>query len=135
MARDEAYVLDLCDDVLARQSLRQHRFPFLVGDRGHRLPVDAFYPDLALVIEYRERQHVTAHAFFDRKLTVSGVSRGIQRTQYDERRRRVLPANGIRLVELNVADFPNVGGRKLRRDSHEDLVVIRVKLATFLHPR
>lgn len=56
---DEAYIIDLCDRVLGLTALRQHRFDFLRGDRDRRgtcrkLPVDAFYPSLPLVIECRE---------------------------------------------------------------------------------
>ena len=63
--RDEEYILSLCDALLGRKPLRQHRFSFLLGDSGRRLPVDAFYSDLKLVIEYRERQHTEAVALFD----------------------------------------------------------------------
>jgi len=38
---DEEYILDLCDEVIGRRSLRQHRFFFLRGDSGRKLPVDA----------------------------------------------------------------------------------------------
>jgi hypothetical protein len=31
---DEAYVLDLCDEVLGDRGSRQHRFDWLVGTRG-----------------------------------------------------------------------------------------------------
>lgn len=55
--RDEAYIVDLCDELLGCRAQRQHRFPFLCGDSGRCLPVDAFYAGLNLVIEYRERQH------------------------------------------------------------------------------
>jgi hypothetical protein len=47
--RDEDYVKELCDRVLNRKGLRQHRFDFLLGDfgrngrAGHRLPVDAYF--------------------------------------------------------------------------------------------
>jgi hypothetical protein len=46
---DEAYVLDLCDEVLGEQGLRQHRFEWLLGDSGAagrrtRLPVDSYWP-------------------------------------------------------------------------------------------
>jgi hypothetical protein len=56
---DEAYVLDLCDSLLGKLSERQKLFDFLVGDPGRngmarRLPVDAFYPDLRIAIEYRD---------------------------------------------------------------------------------
>lgn len=38
---DESYVIDLCDEVLGIKASRQHKFDFLTGDTGHRLPVDA----------------------------------------------------------------------------------------------
>jgi hypothetical protein len=31
---DEAYVVDICDEILAEAALRQHRFRWLVGDPG-----------------------------------------------------------------------------------------------------
>lgn len=101
-SRDEDYVLDVCDQILNQKSLRQHRFDFLKGDTGRKLPVDAFYPKLKLVIEYRERQHTEAVKHFDKPhiMTVSGVDRGKQRTLYDERRRTVLAAQKIKLVEI-----------------------------------
>jgi hypothetical protein len=33
---DEAYVIDLCDEIIGERALRQHRFPWLRGDPGHR---------------------------------------------------------------------------------------------------
>ena len=107
---DETYVIDLCDEVLGTAALRQHRFDFLRGDagpgkQGTRLPVDAYYPELQLVVEYCERQHTEAIPIMDRRMTVSGVDRGTQRAIYDQRRRDVLPQHGIELVELSYARF------------------------------
>lgn len=51
MAKDEAYIIDICDRVLDRTASRQHRFTFLLGDTGTPLPVDAYYEDPALVVE------------------------------------------------------------------------------------
>ena len=130
--KDEAYILDLCDQVLHRASSRHHRFPFLVGDTGVSLPVDAYYPDLNLVIEYRERQHFEAVLLFDRRETVSGVSRGKQRQIYDQRRRDVLPKHGIEFVEINYFDFSCDERKRLRRQQKRDLEVLRSKLAHFL---
>lgn len=114
---DANYVLDLCDDILAQASLREHRFPFLVGDTGRKLPVDSYYPELKLVVEYHERQHTEAVDFFDKpdKLTIGGVSRGEQRKLYDQRRRDVLPEHGISLVEFYVSDFPYDRRKRLKR--------------------
>ena len=69
---DEYYVIGLCDEVLARKASRQHRFPFLVGDarKGRqpvKLPVDAYYEDLKLVVEYYERQHTESVSIFNKK--------------------------------------------------------------------
>lgn len=135
-ASDEAYVIGLCDEFLGHKAIRQHRFDFLRGDpgrlgQGTALPVDAWYPELALVIEYRERQHSEAVPFFDRKHTVSGVGRNEQRKLYDQRRRDVLPAQGIMLVEFDFHEFRcNSNGRLVRCDA--DRQTIAAKLRDFI---
>lgn len=128
--RDETYIIDICDEVLGAISNRQHRFDFLRGDKGHKLPVDAYYPDLALVIEYRERQHIEPVQFFDRRMTVSGVPRGQQRYLYDQRRRDVLPKHLIHLVELTVTEFQH-RRKRLVRNREDDVNVIRSHLSNF----
>lgn len=125
---DEHYVIDLCDEVLNQKALRQHRFDFLRGDSGTKLPVDAFYPQLKLVIEYREKQHTEAVAFFDKKQTVSGVVRGEQRKLYDQRRREVLPKKDIKLIEFDYSDFEHTRGKELLRNKESDLKVIKTRL-------
>lgn len=130
--RDEEYVLNLCDEVLGCRSSRQHRFAFLCGDTGRPLPVDAYYPELSLVIEYQERQHVESAPFFDRRKTVSGVSRGIQRALYDQRRREVLPQNALHLVEFSVTEFAHNGRKRLLRLRARDVSVICARLAPFI---
>lgn len=122
---DEMYVLDLCDSFLGCVGTRQHRFPFLVGDSGRRLPVDAFYSALCLVVEYRERQHSEPVKFFDRRATISGMSRGEQRKLYDERRRKTLPKHGLVLVELDFSEFPHDSRRKLKRTAQDADIVAR----------
>lgn len=127
--KDEAYILDLCDEILGQICSRQHRFPFLIGDSSRSLPVDGYYADLDLVIEYRERQHTESVPFFDKKQTASGVSRGEQRRIYDQRRRDVLPQHGIRLVELNVSEFTHDSRKRLTRDRDNDSSRIRKRFA------
>lgn len=126
--RDEVYVIDLCDEVLGMNSSRQHRFPFLLGDSGIALPVDAYYEKLSLVVEYCERQHTEAVAFFDRKQTVSGVSRGEQRRLYDERRKIILPRHGIRLVNISYSDFEYDSQKRIVRHHQRDIEIVRKKL-------
>lgn len=126
---DEDYVLDLCDEVLKIKGSRQHKFDFLKGDAGTKLPVDIYYDELKLVVEYREYQHTNAVKHFDKpdKLTVSGVHRGEQRKIYDLRRRDVLPENGIGLIEIDYTDF-NHFRNKIVRDCEKDLEIVRNKL-------
>ncbi len=125
---DESYVIDLCDEVLKLKALRQHRFDFLKGDSGNRLPVDAYYPKLNLVVEFKEKQHTETVNFFDKRQTVSGIGRGEQRKLYDQRRRDELPKHGIKLIELDYSDFEHSRVKKLVRNREEDLKVIVKKL-------
>ena len=122
---DEAYVLDLCDELLSEESSRQHRFEWLVGDAGRdgrcrRLPVDGYYHGHGLVIEYRERQHDEPVAFFDRRETISGVGRGDQRRLYDRRREEEIPRHGLRLVVVRPRDLDCDRRQRLRRNTERD---------------
>lgn len=125
---DENYIIDLCDEVLNQKAIRQNRFDFLVGDSGSKLPVDAYYPELNLVVEFKERQHTEEVTFFDKRQTVSGVGRGEQRRRYDQRRRDVLPQHGIKLIELDYSFFEHTRGKKLTRNKEADLAILIKKL-------
>lgn len=119
---DEYYVIDICDKVLGLTASRQHRFDFLVGDTGRKLPVDAYYKELNLVVEYCESQHTESTPFFDNKQTVSGVSRGEQRRRYDSRRAEVLPKYGIKLLSISYTEFGTT--KKIKRDYNKDKEII-----------
>lgn len=125
--KDEQYVIDLCDEVLKQNASRQHRFDFLLGDAGTKLPVDSYYDPLKLVIEYREKQHTEEVKHFDKPdvMTVSGVHRGEQRKIYDERRREVLPKNGIKLVELSYSDFEFDSSKRIIRNRERDIEIVK----------
>ena len=124
---DEHYVIDLCDEVLGLKASRQQTFDFLRGDGnpGKKLPVDAYYPQLKLVVEYKERQHTESVAFFNKKTTVSGVCRDEQRRIYDQRRRDVLPKHGIKLIEISYTDFKYDNHKRLIRNRQADMAEIR----------
>ena len=126
--RDELYVIRLCNEVLGVEASRQHKFDFLRGDGnpGRPLPVDAYYEKYNLVIEYYENQHSESVPFFDKKNTVSGVTRGEQRRLYDERRKTVLPQHGIKVVIISYSDFGE--SKRIKRDYNHDIEVIRRKL-------
>ncbi|MFN6549531.1 hypothetical protein ACP6C7_03955 [Mycolicibacterium septicum] len=127
---DEHYVLDLCDELLDMSGIRQARFDWLRGDptprlpRGVKLPVDGYWPDLDLVVEFQEEQHTQPTAFFDRRHTVSGVGRGEQRRRYDERKRTLIPQHGLRLVVIEKSAF-TLKRRRIARDRARDLEVVR----------
>ncbi len=130
MDSDEYYVIGLCNEVLGLNASQQHRFDFLVGDSGTKLPVDAYYEELNLVVEYMESQHTLSTPFFDKKETVSGVSRGEQRRLYDERRRVELPKHGISIVLISYKDFGTT--KRLKRNHDLDIEVVRAKLSDYI---
>ena len=111
---------------------RQHRFDFLVGDTGRKLPVDAYYEKCQLVIEYYEKQHTETVKLFDKKNTVSGVTRDVQRRIYDKRRKEVLPQHGIEVIILSYSDFDFDNQKKIIRNPEKDLEIIRQKLKKFI---
>ena len=94
--------------------------------------MDAYYPDLKLVIEYRERQHTEEVRFFNRRPTVSGVNRGEQRKIYDQRRRDELPAHGITLLEIGYEDFEHDRAKRLLRNVEKGCVILKKKLERYL---
>lgn len=130
---DEHYVIDLCDYVLKQKAIRQHRFDFLLGDlykdgiNRAKLPVDAYYKDLNLVVEYAERQHTELVPHFDKPdiMTISGVSRGEQRKIYDQRRLELIPKNGIDLILISYSDFNYNSQKKIIRKKETDLKTVR----------
>lgn len=129
---DEFYILDICDKILGIASKRQHRFEFLRGDSGAKLPVDAYYQKLNLVIEFKEMQHTEKVGFFDKRMTVSGIGRGEQRARYDQLRREVLPKNGIELIEFDYSEFDHTRSKKLLRNYESDSKIIFKKLTKYL---
>jgi len=121
----ERYCARLVRDALGCAGyIENYRFNFLRGDKtlkrpkGVTLPVDAYYPDANLVLEFREGQHYgDRFSFRDGRITATGQTRKEQRLRYDKRREAVLPARGVRL--LIIYDYQLVG------DYQQDLSLIR----------
>lgn len=130
---DEHYVLGLCDEILGTVGLRQSTFEWLRGDpspkrpRGTTLPVDGFWPDLGLVVEFQEEQHSKPSSLFDRRETISGVDRGEQRRLYDARKRTLIPEHGLRLVVIDKSAFA-VKSKRIVRVRLRDIAVVRQHL-------
>ena len=137
---DEYYVLNLCDDLLNEKASRQHRFPFLLGDfhkdkvSRTKLPLDAYYKGLNLVIEYREKQLIEEATHFDKSevKTVSGVSRIEQRKIYDQRRRDALLRKNINLIEINYYAFEYDAEMKIVRNKEKDIEILKEILKVFI---
>ncbi len=129
---DKYYVINLCDMVLKQSAKRQKRFDFLVGDLHKdgktktELPVDAFYAELNLVIEYKEAPEAEQTGYFNNQTerTVSGINRAAQRIKYDKRKAAELPLNGIKLIELQYSIFNCDEQKKIIRDLENDLKMI-----------
>ncbi len=123
--QQERYCAGLARDALKCAGyLENHRFDFLRGDPtprlplGSQLPVDAYYPEANLVLEFRESQHYTDRSeLWDKRITATGGTRKQQRKKYDDRREEVLPNHGIRL--LIIYDYQLTG------DYEKDIDTIR----------
>lgn len=127
--RDQTYVTDLMARLLEEEPLREHRFPWLQGDTGHSLPVDAYFPGHKLVLEYRERQHLAdrpdSFAMWDRRMTASGISRREQRARYDELRETEIPKHGLKLVVVDADDLAADRRGRLLRNERTDIALLR----------
>lgn len=134
--QDQRYVTDLCDAVLGVPASREHRFPWLLGDvspktgRQVRLPVDAYWESLGLVMEFQEERHSRPVKHFDKPdiLTVSGIHRGEQRRLYDERKARLIPTHGLRLLVIHKTQF-TVRRKHIEPDWVRDMDTVRRLLA------
>jgi len=124
---DEFYLVNLCDELLKQKASRKHTFDTLVGKlhkKGKtrtKLPLDAYYEGLKLVIE-----------FFEKKETEESPEREAQRKFYDQRKKDALEKKEIRLIEINYALFDCNEEDKLVRDKANDCRVLNDLLKDFI---
>lgn len=123
---DESYVVNLCDEILQENGSRQHKFQDLVGDPGkngvrRRLPVDAYYENHRIIVEYWEKQHFSNSN--SGGSTISGVPRGAQRREYDSLRDEFCRNNNLKLVVIPYCRFKIDQNKKIiRRDKDREIV-------------
>ncbi len=126
---DEKYVLDIMAEVLNEKYEWQKRFDTLLGDPGkngnrRKLPVDAYFPRSNLIIEYWEKQHFKPVDIMDKRITISGVSRGQQRKIYDLRKEKWALDNNVRVIIITYLQLKHKPNGRLLRDKIEDRKVI-----------
>ena len=124
----------LFERVLGSAACRRHTFDFLRGDptpnrpRGVPLPVDAYFSEFNLVVEYMGAQHFVAHPWMDRR-----PGRREQRREYQERRSQVLAEHGIRLIRVRYDELAGEAVRAKLAEAgiidHDDKVIQRTSAA------
>lgn len=94
--KKEKECIELFKKILGTQNVKtQHKFDFIVGDKGTKLPVDAYFPEYNLVLEYMGRQHYEDIPLMNRK-----PGRKEQRKRYDKLRIKKLKENNIKLIKV-----------------------------------
>lgn len=126
---DEYYVLGLCEEIIGLPYIKQKTFDWLLGlpskKTGNRkpLPVDGYWEQPKLVVEFHEKQHSEPVPFFDDKVTASGLLRGEQRKVYDARKADLIPAKGLKFLVIDYSDFEHRKGRIVRTPAKDRRVI------------
>lgn len=123
-------MLDLIAEELGTDYEWQKTFDTLLGDPGkngkrRKLPVDAYFHSLKIVVEYREKQHTETVNIMDKRMTISGVTRGEQRKIYDKRKEVWTVENRMTFVPVSYIDLSHRVSGKLLRDCDIDRLRIR----------
>jgi hypothetical protein len=134
---DEYYLIGLINDLLNARASHQHTFDFLLGDYHKNgktrteLPLDAYYADQNLVIEFLDKSN--SESINQDKMTISGVTRAEQRDIYRKRKQGVLRANDINLIEIDYARFDCDVEQNLSRNRENDLKLLREILKHYIN--
>jgi len=127
---DETYVLDLIAEIIDENYKGQMKFDTLLGDPGkagqrRKLPVDAYFPEANLIVEYKEKQHSQPINIMDRRMTISGVHRGEQRKLYDLRKEKWAADNKMQFLSISYTDLAHKRSGRLKRSIEEDMIKIK----------
>lgn len=127
---DEFYLVNLCDELLEQKASRKHTFDTVVGNlhkRGKgrtKLPLDAYYKDLKLVIEFFRKS--------DEVLDELEQARITQIKRYNEIKKKAILKKNLRLLAINYASFEHDETNKIIRNTEEDKLILRGLLKAFL---
>lgn len=127
---DEIYVLDLIAEIIDENYKGQMKFDTLLGDPGksgqrRKLPVDAYFSEVNLIVEYREKQHSQPVNIMDRRMTISGVHRGEQRKFYDLRKEKWAEDNKKKFLSISYTDLVHRTNGRLKRSIEEDGILLK----------
>ena len=138
--KDDDYLIELCDDILNKKSQKQFTFDDLLGDYHKdgisqtKLPLDAYYQDINLVVEVVNKRSVVLKNTIDKsqKITVSGVTREEQRKVYQERKRTFLEEKDVKVFEINFALFETDESNRLIKNKENDKALLKELLKDVL---
>lgn len=134
---DEYYLIGLINELLDTRASHQHTFDFLLGDYHKNgktrteLPLDAYYADQNLVIEFLDKNN--SESVNQDKMTISGVTRSEQRDIYRQRKQGILKANDINLIEIDYARFDCDKEQSLSRNKENDLILLKEILKHYIN--
>ncbi len=129
---DEFYLVNLCDELLRQKASRKHTFDTLVGNlhkRGKgrtKIPLDAYYEDLKLVIEFSRKNKVVD------ALDEKEQARIVQIKRYSQLKKKAIQKKSLELIEIDYASFECDATNKLIRNTEQDTLVLRGLLKDFL---
>lgn len=133
---DEYYLIGLINELFGEKAIHQHTFNYLLGDFHRdgktrtRLPVDAYYVKLNMVVEFFEKEDETSADA--NAITISNVKRSEQRKKYTERKREVLKDKKVDLVEMDYDEFECNEDNKLVRNKAADVKLLKEIFKDFL---
>jgi len=129
---DEYYLVNLCDELLNEKASRKHTFDSIVGNlhkRGKgrtKLPLDAYYKDLKLVIEFFEKRKE------EENLDEVAQARLEQIKYYDALKKEAVIKKELQYIAINYASFECDDKGKLARNKDNDTVILESLLKDFL---
>lgn len=132
---DEKYVLDICDEILNLNSLRQYSFEFLIKnpekkDKKREFTIGAFYEELNLVIEYTDREHSEKATLVDKinNMAISVIYGGKERKVYDKSTSENIGKKEFKILEISYLDFNYDSKKRIIRNKNKDKEILKEKL-------
>jgi hypothetical protein len=129
---DEFYLVNICDELLEQKASRKHTFDTLVGNlhkkgKGRtKLPLDAYYKDLKLVIEFFEKEKDES------TLDETAKARIAQIKYYDQIKKKSILKKEMRLMPIKYASFECDEDGKLIRNIENDTMILKGMLKDFI---